>query len=571
MAPRLRVLLLVVSLVLVGVVLYAWILHRGGAAAGGDIALGYDVPDVIDEAPPASQSFTLDAFRPLHPSLFEVVAGIRAAADDDHVHALVLHVGEVEWGWGRLAEMREAIADFRAAGKPVYVSLQGGGNESCLLASRATRIAMPPTTTLGLDGLAISAVFLKGTYDKLGISPNFAHVGQFKSAVEQYTRSDLSPPARLALQSLLDDDYSLLVDSLAAARGTTPDRMRALIDDGPFTASDAQHAGLIDTLLDAPGLDSLAAGPERLPLVTLARYLDRLPEAGGPAEIAVVPASGAIVSGRSRDGGWAGAAVGSETLVRTLRELRERRSVRAVILRVDSPGGSGDASDDIWQEVRRLRRVKPVVVSMSNLAASGGYYIACGADAIVAEPATITGSIGVFGGKLNILGLYRKLGLNVETLSRGRHADMMSPYRDFTPEEAARYQQQLESFYRVFVSRVAQGRGLTTAEVDSIGQGRVWSGAAARRLGLVDTLGGLGLAASIARSRAHLEGLRAPLVLEPRPSRYDFRHFFSSVLDEGDDETKLTTLPPVVSAWLRAATFPTGVALAMLPYSIEIR
>jgi len=570
MASRLRVLLLVASIVLLGAVVYAWVSHRGGASASsGDVALLYDVPASIEEAPPAPTSFPFDAFRRLHPSLYEVISGLRGAADDDRVHALVLHVGDVEWGWARLAELRDAIAAFRAAGKPVYVSLQGGADLSCLLAARGTVVSMPPTSTLYLDGLTVSAMFLKGTYDKLGISPNFAHVGQFKSAVEQYTRSDLSAPARLALQSLLDDDFTLLVDSLAASRGLSPERVRALIDDGPYTASAARKAALVDTLLDTASLDTLAAGARRLPLLPLARYLERLPDEVGGAEIAVVPAAGTIVSGRSRDRGWGGNDLGSETVIRALRDVRDRRSVRAVVLRVDSPGGSGDASDDIWQEIRRLRRVKPVVISMSNLAASGGYYISCGADAIVAEPGTITGSIGVFGGKLNVLGLYRKLGLNVETLSRGRHAEMMSPFRDFTPEEAARYQQQLEGFYRVFVSRVAEGRAMSPARDDSIAQGRVWSGTAARGLGLVDTLGGLQLAASIARARAHL-GPSAPLVLYPRPRHYYFDRFLADLFDEDDDDARVTALPPVVAAWLRAATFPSGAALAMLPYTIDI-
>src|SRR6185503_10924998 len=196
--------------------------------------------------------------------------------------------------------------------------------------------------------------------------------------------------------------------------------------------------------------------------------------------------------------------LGAETLCEALREARRRSSIRAVVLRIDSPGGVSSASDEIWREVERCRRVKPVIVSMSDYAASGGYYIAVAADSIVAEPGTITGSIGVYGGKLNVLGLYRKLGLNVETVSRGRHAGMFSSVRDFTPEETTRYQAMLDTFYRGFVRRVAAGRRLSEARVDSIGQGRVWSGADARALGLVDRLGGVDLAIRMARAKARL-------------------------------------------------------------------
>ena len=585
MSSRPRVLLLVVLLVLIGAagLTLTLRLHRTAHPSLSRTALVWDVPGELEDAPPSASTFSFAAFRRMRPSLWEVTSAIRRAADDRSVRALVLHVGDVQWGWARMAEVREALAKFRAAGKPVYVSLQGGEDQAYLLAAGGTRVAMPPTTSIFLDGLTASAMFLKGTYDKLGIKPNFQHVGQFKSAVEQYTRTSLSAPAREAMEALLDDEYAQLADTLAAARHVTPEHMRAVIDDGPFTARAAVAAGLVDTLLDQPDLDSLAVtgGRERLQTLTLERYLDDADDSEGGVQIALIPAAGTIVSGRSRDTGWQGADLGSETLVNTLREACERRSVKAIVLWVDSPGGSGDASDDVWQEIRRVRRVKPVVVSMANLAASGGYYIACGADAIVAEPGTITGSIGVFGGKLNLLGLYQKLGLNVETVSRGKHAEMMSPFRDFTPEESARFQAQLDAFYQIFVGRVVQGRApllaargrvLTAADVDSMGQGRVWSGAAAKRLGLVDSLGGVQTAIGIARERAHLaQGADVRVVIYPHPHRPFFRRFIEDALDQNQDETRLATLPPVLAAWLRAARFPVGQALAMMPCEISIR
>lgn len=576
MASRRRVLGLVVLLIVLGAVALAAVsrARRPLRVAAEPQVLVYDVPVEIDEAPVSYLPFSFASFRRDQPSLREACSAIERAAGDGAIDALVLHVGEVEWGWARVAEFREAVRAFRDAGKPVYASLAGGGEQSFLLASAGDVVSMPETAVLQLDGLTLSAMFLRGTYDKLGVTPNFASVGEFKSAVETYTRTGFSPPAREALESLLDDQFTLLVDSLAAARGLAPDSMRKLVDEGPFTAPAAMRAGLLDTLLDEPGLDALASeGEERRRTVPLARYARTGGEGAlGDAEIALVVASGAIVPGRSQSSPWSGDLCGAETVVGALRDARRRRSVKAIVLRVDSPGGSGQASDDIWQEVRRARARKPVVVSMSNLAASGGYYIACGADRIVAEPATVTGSIGVFGGKLNLLGLYRKLGLNVETASRGRNAEMLSPFRDFTADEQRRYQAQLDDFYRVFLERVAGGRGMSTARADSLGRGRVWSGVAARRLGLVDTLGGLGTAVAVARERAGLGEHEAVRVeLYPRPRRTFLRTLAEGLVEDNDEESREAVLSPVFAAWLAASRFPAGATLALLPYTLDVR
>jgi protease-4 len=282
-------------------------------------------------------------------------------------------------------------------------------------------------------------------------------------------------------------------------------------------------------------------------------------------------------------------------MIEALREARTRSSIKAVVLRIDSPGGSVQASDDIWREVKRLSEDKPVIVSMSDLAASGGYYIAVPAQRIVAQPATLTGSIGVFGGKLNIGGLFRKLGVNIETLSRGPHANMMSPYRDFTAEERQMYQQQIDGTYRMFLSRVVEGRGLTYEEADSIGQGRVWSGLDAWQIGLVDTLGGLETAMSLACDAAGIAHHdRAVVETLPKVDHHWYESLFEDLLDSGGDSSfgRLTAtlglgratesaalehvtaralLSPVVRAWLTASRLQSGMSFALMPYSIEIR
>jgi len=540
-------------------------------ASIGPRVLVFDVPTEVDEGPPPP-ALTFDLLRRERPTFQELLFAMRTAARDRSVTGVVLHVDGLDWGWARVHEMAAAIRSVRDAGKHVYASLDGGGEKEYLLAASAGLVAMPPVSTLQLDGLSASAMFLRGAYDKLGIKPNFAHVGRYKSAVEQFTRDSLSPDGRRAMEDLLDDEFGLLVDSLASARGFTPDSVRRLIDDGPFTARAAHACGLVDTLIARADLDSLAthADGSRRPTASFVRYAEEGGEVSGE-HIALVVAEGEIVDGRSTEGAFGGRSVGDRTLVESLREIRGRRNIRAVVLRIDSPGGSGNASDAVWQELRRLRRDKPVIVSMGDVAASGGYYIACGADAIVADPATITGSIGVFGGKLNVLGLYHKLGLNVETVSRGRHAGMWSPFRDFDPEEEALYQKSLDQFYEVFLARVAEGRKMTPSVVDSIGQGRVWSGVAAKQRGLVDRFGGIHEAMELARVRGHIDpGARIVVDVYPRPRRTLFQRWLGGVFDEPDQDD--TRFPGLLLArhWLQLVSRPAGDIMALMPYSIRI-
>ena len=541
---------------------------------GSSAVLIFDVPRELEESEAPFRPLSFEVVPRTQPTTYRVVDGLRRAARDSRIEALVLQIDQIDWGWAKVSEVRDAVLAFRAAGKPVYAWLSSGGEAEYLLASAAGTIAMPPSATLQLDGLTASALFLKGTFEKLSITPNFAHAGRYKSAVEQYTRSEMSEPSRAAMEALLDDEYRLLVDSLASARGLPPGAVRRLLDNGPYGAGAAYRQGLVDTLLYAAELDSLALRGVGESAVTQPfwRYLQGL-SARGRARIALVQASGTIYPGRSRFVAGEGRVLGSETLIEALHEARTRRSIRAIVLRIDSPGGSLEASDEIWREVERCRRAKPVVVSMSDLAASGGYYIAAGASEIVAQPATLTGSIGVFGGKLNVLGLYRKLGMNVETLKRGRHAEMMSPYENFTPDEEQRFQGQLEDGYRLFLRRVSAGRHMPVAVADSVGQGRVWSGLSARGLGLVDRLGNLWAALGAARERAGIpEDEELAVEVLPKVEHSFFERALADWLQEDDgDNARAVSLPPVVGALLAAARFPAGASLALMPYRVVIR
>jgi len=302
--------------------------------------------------------------------------------------------------------------------------------------------------------------------------------------------------------------------------------------------------------------------------------VDRLRHAGhhGP-HVALITASGTIAPGRSHvgmDGEWI---LGAETLIESLNEARQRRSIRAVVLRIDSPGGDVQATDEIWREVVRCRAKKPVIASFSDYAASGGYYIAMGADSIVSDPATLTGSIGIYGGKMNVIGLLEKLGVSVETVSRGEHAQMLSPFRDFTPEEAQHFGRQLEDFYRGFVAKVAENRRMSPEGVDAVAQGRVWTGLAAREHGLVDALGGLDAAFAMSRARAGLAEDEAFEVERlPRVRVSLIQSLFEGLFQDEDGEAaERLGVSGAMRALTAAARFPAGTALAHLPFAITIR
>jgi len=570
MSARRGVFVFLVLLVLLGAaaVFAALTLRHPLESVPESSVLVFDVPEYLDEGEAPESNYAVDWFRPSRPLLWKIAFGLRQAAEDDHIAALVLHVGSIDWGWAKISEIRDAIEAFRESGKPVYASFSGGGEREYLLASAADLISAPPLTVLQLDGLTASALFMRGTFDKLDVTPNFAHAGTYKSGAEGYTRQDMSGPAREALQALLDDLYGALLDSLAVARDLPRDTVAAIMDEGPYDAPEAWARGLIDTVLYEAELDSLATEDvsDSAHTISLWRYLDRLRHPPAKSRFAMVVASGTISDGKSRD-----EVLGSETLIDALDEVRERKSVKAVILRVDSPGGSAPASDEMWRAVERLRAEKPVVISMSDYAASGGYYLSVAGSSIVAQPTTITGSIGVYGGKLNVLGLYHKVGLNVETVSRGKHAEMMSPFKDFTPEESQQFQNSMQHVYRTFVDRVAEGREMKEDEVERFAQGRVWSGVAAAEHGLVDELGGIEKAVEVAKKLANVPADEQVAVeIYPKVEKNFFQRIFSEMFSDDWEESALRLMPGL-SAFLEVAALPSGVALTWLPYRIDIR
>ena len=458
--------------------------------------LRWEANGAYAEAPP--ESFLDQLQLGEGPTFSELVFGLRRAAEDPGIETLLLDLRGLQVNWAQLEELHEAVAEFRATGKTLWAYIESGGGADYAVACAADRVALAPEGNLMVLGVATELAFLRDTLGKVGLAADFVHVGKYKSAPEQLTRSEPSAANREMVEALVEGRYELLVDLMARGRGVSPQRVREWIDVGMYDGETALAAGLVDTLLDAEDLvASLTPGAEP---ASLASYAGRSRGGGARHEIAFVVAAGTIYPGESRRDNFQGPIMGSDTVVEQLQSAREDEDIEAVLLRVDSPGGSALASDLIWREVARVREVKPVVVSMAGYAASGGYYISCGADSIFAGTGTLTGSIGVFAGKMNWSGLYEKIELNREFITRGENALLWHDAGDFTPAQRALLQDQLDRFYERFLSKVAAGRGMTRDAVHQVAQGRVWTGEQALAVGLVDGIGGIDRALVALRS-----------------------------------------------------------------------
>ena len=443
------------------------------------------------------------------------VEGLDKAKRDPRIKAVLLMPSSLSAPyWAKLQEMRDAVIDFKKSRKTVIAFLEYGGDREYYLASAADKVYLLPTSTLDLTGVASYEIFLRGMLDKIGAVPDYLHVGAYKTAVNQMTEKGFTPAHREMSESLNHDLYDQLIRGIAEARKKSEQEVRALIDQGPFTPEDALRHGFVDELAYEDQLDdrvpALRSGSRETRRVEGSDYQRVSAASVGlrpRSRIAVIYAAGVITSGRSAYDPLNGAVVGSDSLVEQIREVRDDDAVKAIILRVDSPGGSSVASDVIWRELMITRDKKPsrpLIASMSDLAASGGYYISLPAQVIVAEPATLTGSIGVYMGKIALGGTLNKVGVTTETVTSGASADIYSPFAPFSPAQRARLQDQIQGFYENFVEKVAESRKTTPEKIDAVAQGRVWTGRQAREHGLVDALGGLDVAVRIAKERAHI-------------------------------------------------------------------
>ncbi len=498
------------------------------------LILELDLTDGVAEGPPADPVSAVLTMR--RTRLADLLDGLRRARSDQRVRALVAKVGGRPIGLATVQEIRRAVEEFRDAGKVTVAWAEtfgefSAGNVPYYLATAFDTIYLQPSGDLGLTGIAMERFFLRGTLDHLGIDFQVAKRHEYKSAAEQLTERNFSGPAREAAERLAASVTGQLTEAIAERRGISAAKVRELIDRGPFLAAQAREARLVDELgyrdevyarvRKQAGEAAILQHPGRYQRSrALAERARRLPNPR-QRHVALIYAAGPIRRGRSGRGPLSGGAMGSDTISAALRAATADESARAIVLRVNSPGGSYVASDTIWREVVRARNAgKPVVVSMGDVAASGGYFISMAADAIIAQPGTVTGSIGVITAKPVLGELLGRAGVTTDSVAEGAHSEMFNTSRPFTEEEWALVNNWLDHIYADFTGKVAAGRRLPADRVHELARGRVWTGADALANGLVDELGGLDRAAAIARRRAGLPAA-APLRLYPRTSPLD--------------------------------------------------
>ncbi|HEU5240084.1 MAG TPA: signal peptide peptidase SppA [Pyrinomonadaceae bacterium] len=524
-------------------------------------------------------------------SLGSLLAQFRKAKVDKRISAVLLDIDISEAGWAKSEEIRGAIEDFRTSGKPVYAYMETGLNKDYYIATACDKIFVPPPGELFTIGLAADVMFFRGSLDKLGIYPDMYQIGKYKTAGDTFTQKQMTDAHREYINSLLDDLFGRYLDGISKARKKSVDEVKALIDGAPYSAAKAKELGLIDGALYRDDVEKELKkrlgykDTDDLHIARSGDYRQISQESLGlnkGEKIAIVYAAGDITSGRSTFGGEGQETIGSDSLVKVINDVKDDKSIKAIVLRIDSPGGSGLASDIIWRAIENAKAKKPVVVSMSDVAASGGYYIACNANKIVAEPSTITGSIGVVGGKPVVKGLYDWIGVTNEYVMRGKNAGMFRESEKFSDTERAKFEEFLKSTYEDFTSKVAKGRGKEQAYIDSIGQGRVWTGNQGRERGLVDEYGGVDKAIELAKQLAKIPADRGiERVVLPQPPT-----FFEQLMnvDDGGDQASveakkqaslLSALPEDLRQTLRYAQLldraAKGEPIYVMPFRLRIR
>ena len=434
-------------------------------------------------------------------------ANMRKAKVDGRIQAALFRVGLLQCDWAKANEMREIILDFRRSGKKAIAVFEEmpDGDLEYFVATACDRIVLHPLGWLGVNGLGGYVPFLKGALDKLGVRAEFEHVEEYKTAYNMFTEKGFTPAHREEMESYYADLFEQYVAAAAKARGKTEAEFRALVDRGFFQGVRAKEAGLVDDCLyEDEVLELLVRDGRPLARVRFEDYTRVRPASvgleTGRNKVAVIYAVGTIMTGESLP-----PVMGGSTVARWVRTARKDASVQAIVLRIDSPGGSSVGSDVIWREVALARKDKPVIVSMSDVAGSGGYWIAMPATKIVAEPQTLTGSIGVLAGKFSVEGLLAKLGITAEKLVYGEKADVFSPFRPFTDAERKMLKEEILWTYEQFLAKAAEGRGMSRADVDAIGRGRIWTGRQAKDRKLVDELGGLTMALGLAKKEAGID------------------------------------------------------------------
>jgi protease-4 len=501
-----------------------------------------------------------------------VWSALEKAAADAHIRAVVLQPEGISAGWAKLQELRLDIDKFKKSGKPVFAYLRQPGTREYFVASSADRVYLGPSDPVMLKGLRAELMYFKNTLDKIGVSVEIEHAGKYKDFGDMFTRTNMSPETQMVMNSIVDDLYAGLVNGIAAGRKRTPEDVRAIIDQGPFTASQALKTGLVDELRFEDQMwgelkDKLKSGePSKVSLDKYSKVTAESLGLQGKSQIAIVVGSGDIIRGEVNDDGGSETNLTSYGFNKLLRRVENDSQVKGVVVRIDSPGGEVTASDEIWHEMNILAKKKPLVISMSDAAASGGYYMAMTGSPIVAYPATLTGSIGVVFGKPSLHGLYDKLGITKDAIQRGKNANIDSDYTPLTPEQRMKLKEGIDESYKDFVSKVAEARHRSFEQIDEVAQGRVWLGSQAKPIGLVDETGGLDKAIELVKQKANIAASER-VNLMVYPGRRNFLDILMKKSQEDMMEAKLSQVLGHVPfhAWLR------GGFLRIMPYWVEVR
>jgi protease-4 len=522
----------------------------------------------IPERPPVEFPFGAFADRPAT-TVASVWMMLRKAAVDARIKAVVLEPESLGVGWGKLEEFRADLERFKKSGKPLFAFLKTPGSREYYLASAADRIYLGPSDWVNLKGLGVELMYFKNTLDKIGVGVQVEHDGKYKDFGDMFTRTSMSPETREVMTSVVDDLYGHLVGQIAQARKKTPDAVTALIDRGPFLANDSLQDGLIDQLryedqmfsdlrqkVDSGELHKLSTGAyQKVPADSLGLE--------GRRHIAMLVGDGDITRGSADDDGASDQGIQATGFIKLLRRIGRDSSVDGVVVRIDSPGGDAVASDEIWREMNLLSKKKPMVISMSDYAASGGYYMAMTGDPIVAYPGTLTGSIGVVFVKPDVHGLMDKLGIGEDTIARGRFAEIDSLDHPLTPVELAKLKEGIDANYQDFVAKVAQARRRPFDQIEPLAQGRVWLGDQAKTNGLVDELGGIDRALELVKQKARIPASENVTIVM-YPARRSILDVLFGHAQESAVESRLRRL---VRGW-PPESWTHGGLLRIMPYMV---
>lgn len=505
------------------------------------------------------------------PTVRDVWNSLHAAATDNRIKAVMIQPRNLQAGWGKLQEVRRDFLEFKKSGKPVYALLQGAGSREYYLSSAADRVFLSPDDELDVKGFRLEEMYFKNALDKFGIGVQVDHIGRYKDAGDVYSKTGMSPETHEALGQVLDQIFNDFCASVGQGRHKGADDIRALIDMGPFTGEQAKATGLVDELgYEDQVFSSLKQklGGGTLNKVPLKSYFQAVPSKGD--RIAMLVGEGDIIRGTTSEDGFGGqAAISSGSFSKVIRQVRNDSSIKGVILRVDSPGGDAVASDEILHELKLLSAAKPLVISMSDVAASGGYFISMTGDPVYSYPNTITGSIGVLYIRPNIKGLFDKLGIQQDAISRGKFADIDSLYTPMSDAAHQKLHDSISRTYRSFVTKVAASRRKTYDQIDPIAQGRVWMGSQAKENGLVDELGGLNEAVASIRRKAKLSATgETNLVMFP-PRRSLLEYLTNSSGEQMAEDYAFSKVRSSISNLPGPAVMKGGM-MHILPFSLSI-